>query len=82
MAAAITLVENRRDMAMCETTPRYDVMLNGQKYDQLYFNIRGYCGILPYPGGGSMNVNECSISAVRSEVKRLNKLWKQDQIPA
>jgi hypothetical protein len=75
--AAITLVENRRAMAMLETTPRYDVMLNGVKFDQLYFNCRGYVGTLPYPGGGSLSVGECSITAIRSEVKRLNREWKK-----
>jgi hypothetical protein len=72
---AIKLVENRRDMAICETTPRYDVMLNGVKFDQLYFNCRGYVGRLPFPGGGSLWVGECSLTSIRKEVSKLNREW-------
>ncbi len=80
MAKTIQLVENRRAMAICETTPRYDVIFRGEKFDQLYFNTRGYCGLLPClrEDGtvGRLDIGEVSISAYKKEVARLNKEWK------
>lgn len=80
MAKAIQLVENRRAMAICETTPRYDVIFRGEKFDQLYFNTRGYCGRLPCPNEdgtvGGLTIGERSISEYKKEVAKLNKEWK------
>ena len=70
---AIELVENRRDCAICEVTPRFDVMLNGQKFNQLYHNIRGYVGYLPTPDGGRLDIGEKSICVFRREVAALNR---------
>jgi hypothetical protein len=70
---AIELVENLRARAICETTPRYDVMLHGQKFTQLYHNVRGYVGYLPTPDGGRLDIGEKSISAFRREVAVLNR---------
>lgn len=70
---AIELVENLRARAICETTPRYDVMLHGQKVDQLYFNIKGYVGYLPTPSGAKLDIGEKSISVFRREVASLNR---------
>jgi hypothetical protein len=70
---AIELVENLRARAICETTPRFDVMLHGQKVDQLYYNMRGYVGYLPTPDGGRLDIGEKSISAFRREVAVLNR---------
>jgi hypothetical protein len=70
---AIALVENLRARAICETTPRYDVMLHGQKVDQLYFNMKGYVGYLPTPDGAKLDIGEKSISVFRREVAALNR---------
>jgi hypothetical protein len=70
---AIELVENRRDCALIELTPRYDVMLHGQKVDQLYYNMRGYVGYLPTPSGTKLDIGEKSISVFRREVAALNR---------
>ena len=58
---------------MCETTPRYNVMLHGVKVAQLYYNLRGYVGSLPTPGGCSLYVPESGISRFRREAARLNR---------
>lgn len=77
----LELVENRRDMAICETTPRYDVMHYGRKVGQLYYNMRGYVGSLPHPEGGNLNIGERPISAWRAEAARLNREWiERDKI--
>jgi hypothetical protein len=56
-----------------ESKPRYDVMLHGKKVGQLYYNLRGYVGNLPCPGGSSLWIPESSISAYRRHVMALNK---------
>lgn len=63
---------------MLETTPRYDVVLHGQVVGQLYFNMRGYCGVLPTPSGASLDIGEKSISAYRREVASLNREFAED----
>ena len=70
---AIELVENLRARAICETTPRYDVMLHGQRFTQLYYNMRGYVGYLPTPNGGRVDIGEKGISVFRREVAALNR---------
>jgi len=75
---AIQLVENRRDCALMESQSRYDVLLHGQKVGQLYFNMTGYVGTLPIPGGGKLHIGEGPISVYRREVTRLNREWAQE----
>lgn len=81
----ITLVETRQGCEPFEKEPRYNVMLNGVCFFQLYYNLRGYVGYLPTPpetpGGkpGNLNVGERSISAVRRMVAELNREWKNHQ---
>lgn len=77
MAWKLELRETRRGMQMLERTPRYDVVLNGATTGQLYFNMRGYCGYLPTPRGGKLDIGEKSISAFKREVSRLNREAKQ-----
>ncbi len=73
----ITLVETRRGCEMMESTPRFDVMFRGEKFDQLSFNMTGYVGYLPsvQPDGRVLNLNigERGIGAYRKEVAALNK---------
>jgi hypothetical protein len=52
---------------------RYDVLLNGQKVGQLYFNMRGYRGDLPLPDGTKLDIGEKSISAFKREVALINR---------
>lgn len=82
--AAVTIVENRKDMAMLETTPHFDVMLNGVWYFKLYFNMTGYSGYLPLPPRADsenqrravpLSVGEGGISRYRKELPRLNREW-------
>jgi hypothetical protein len=73
----ITLRETRVGCAICETTPRYDVLVNNIKVDQLYFNTRGYIGYLPTPDGKKLDIGERSISAFRREVAKINREAKQ-----
>ena len=61
---------------MCETTDRYDVVLDGVTVDQLWFNMRGYVGTLPLPEGGKLSIGERSITAYKAEVVKLNREFK------
>lgn len=73
----IKLVKTDRGRQMLERTPRYDVMLDGKLFDQLYFNMRGYVGYLPLPDGSRFDIGECSITEYRKEVAKLNRETKQ-----
>lgn len=80
MKKAIELIETREGCAIFETTPRYIVMFRGSKFSELYFNMTGYTGCLPYPGSvpGTpvpSHIGEKSISAYRREVACLNREW-------
>ncbi len=70
---AIQLVETRRGRAMLETTSRYDVLLNGVLFDQLYWNMRGYVGYLPTPSGSKLSMPEGSLASYKREAARLNR---------
>ena len=72
----LKLVKTRRGCAMCETTDRYDVVLDGVTVDQLWFNMRGYVGTLPLPEGGKLSIGERSITAYKAEVVKLNREFK------
>lgn len=86
MSKAVQIVETRRGMAFMETKPRYDVMLNGKLFLQLYFNMRGYAGYLPVPPSADsenqnrptcLQVGEKGISAYKKELGRVNKEWAE-----
>jgi hypothetical protein len=47
MPFKLELKQTSRGMQVLETTPRYDVVLNGKTVGQLYYNMRGYVGYLP-----------------------------------
>ncbi|MCW3782990.1 hypothetical protein [Defluviimonas salinarum] len=68
----ITLVE-KPGRHLMERTPRYDVMLNGARWGELYFNMTGYVGHLPTVQGGRMDIGERPISAFRKEAATLNR---------
>lgn len=69
----VSLKEAPHKRACCETTMRYDVLLNGQFFGELYFNMRGYVGCLPLPGGSRLNIGERAISAYKAEIKKINR---------
>ncbi len=78
---AITIKENPKK-AILQTVPDYIVYLHGEKFSDLYFNMTGYVGYLPYPtdrepGYGKLTIGEVKLSAYRREIKALNKEWEQ-----
>lgn len=73
MPHVVKLVETRRGCAMMERTTRYDVVLNDQRIGQLSYNMRGYIGYLPLPGGAKLDIGERPIGAFRKEVARINR---------
>jgi len=75
MSKAIELVETRRGCAILESTPRYEIRLNGKRWGELHFNMRGYTGYLPLPNGHVLDIGERGISAFRKEVAKLNREW-------
>lgn len=61
-----------------EETPRhrgdvYFVMLNGEKWGELYFNMTGYVGALPLPSGAKFSPGERGISTWKREASRINR---------
>ena len=76
---AISLVETRRGCAICETTNRFDVLFHGERFDQLWWNMRGYVGTLPCPDGRKLTIGERSITAYRREVAQLNREFAAKQ---
>ena len=70
---AIELIETRQGCEIMETTPRYNVMLNGVKVEQLWWNLKGFVGNLPTPDGSSLYVPESGIVRFRREVAKLNR---------
>ena len=69
----ITIKENRQDMAIFETTPRYDIFLNGEFFDQAYYNMTGYRVGLPTPDGAVLDPGEISITKLKREIASLNR---------
>lgn len=68
----ITL-EERSGRHILERTPRYDILVNGIRKGELYFNMTGYVGYLPTVHGHNMDIGERGISAFRKEVVQLNR---------
>lgn len=56
-----------------ERQPRYAVLVNGEVFGELYYNMRGYVGYLPTVQGSKMDIGERGITAFRREVNALNK---------
>jgi hypothetical protein len=74
----ITLVKTRNGCAIMEPESRYDVLLNGVKISQLYYNMSGYCGTLPLPDDRHLMLGECPISIWKKEAARLNReVWNK-----
>ena len=58
---------------MMETTKRFNVMLNGVKVEQLWWNMKGYVGNLPLPDGSCLYMPEGSLVSFKREISRLNR---------
>lgn len=69
----VSLKEAPRKRSMCENKMRYDVLLNGAVVQELYFNMKGYVGCLPLPHGHRLDIGERSISAYKTEIRKINK---------
>jgi hypothetical protein len=76
MDGAIRLVRTRRGCQPLEREDRYDVLLHGVLFDQLYFNTRGYVGYLPCPPDArKLVVGESGVRRYQAEARRLNAEW-------
>ena len=73
MKPVVSLREAPQKRAICEKEMRYDVLLNGEFCEDLYFNLRGYVGVLPLPGGARLTIGERGISAYRKKIRRINR---------
>jgi hypothetical protein len=69
----IKLVLTRKGCAICEKEDRLDVMLNGVKVGQLYWNLRGYRGTLPMHDGRNFDIGEISFTACKKEAAKINR---------
>lgn len=73
----ITLEPRPCRMAMMETKMRYAVMLDGKEFSELYYNMRGYRGVVPhvYADGriGRFDLGEASLADFKREIARSNK---------
>lgn len=78
----LKLIKTRRGCEICETTPRYDVELDGKVVSQLWFNTRGYVGSLPQPDGVPLYIGERGITEYNREVAKLNREFKAARQPA
>jgi hypothetical protein len=76
MAHVITL-EEKRGRAILQTKPDFWVLVNGQRKDQAYFNMRGYRVGLPLPDGRTLDPGEISLAALKREIGKINREAKQ-----
>lgn len=53
--------------------PLQDVLVNGEKRGELYYNLRGYRGTLPMVDGSQMDIGEAGLSAWKREARILNR---------
>ncbi len=73
----IRLIKTTRGRHMLERKPRYDVILDGTLFDQLWFNMHGYVGSLPLPDGSYLTIGERPIADYKKEVAILNRESKK-----
>lgn len=66
-------LQARKSPHMLEKKPRYDVLVNGIRKGELYFNMRGYRGALPDVHGCMQDLGEAPLSAYRRQVAALNR---------
>ena len=57
-----------------EPHKRWQVLLNGAPWGEpFYYNMRGYCGVLPLPDGRSFDPGEVTLTQLRREVAQINR---------
>ncbi|ETX13543.1 hypothetical protein OCH239_09700 [Roseivivax halodurans JCM 10272] len=66
-------LERRASPHMLETKPRFAVLVNGVKVDELYYNMTGYRGTLQDVRGYRLDIGEASVAAYRRAVAALNR---------
>jgi len=76
--SAITLRPAPHRKAICECEMPYGVLLHGQVFGALYFNLRGYQGYLPTPDGKKLDIGEKTLAAYKREIAVLNRAFKVD----
>lgn len=74
--SAITLRPAPHRKAICECEMPYDVLLHGQVFGELYFNLRGYRGYLPTPDGKKLDIGEKTLAAYKREIAVLNREFR------
>lgn len=74
---AVTLRPAPNRKAICETEMPYDVLLDGEKVDEAYFNLRGYRAGIPTPGGGHLDPGEVSLAQLRRDIAHINREWAE-----
>lgn len=72
----ITLVE-RKDRAILQTKPDYDICVNGKAVEKLYYNMTGYVGAIPQVTGISFNIGERGLSTWKKEIGIANREAKE-----
>lgn len=55
------------------THPDFDLILNGKRVGDTYYNMTGYRAVLPTPQGSKIDVGEISLTKLRREIAALNR---------
>jgi hypothetical protein len=71
----IELKATRRNCSICEKEDRYDIIVDGKIVDQLYFNLKGYCGAIPFDDR-KITLGEAPISKWKKLIKELNREFR------
>lgn len=69
--------EKSNQRAILQTIPDYWVLLNGVRFERLYWNTRGYRGALPHPTLGSVDIGEVSLAKYRKAAKSYEREARQ-----
>jgi len=62
-----------------QTIPDYHVLLNGKRVQRLYWNMRGYRGVLPTPDGGLFEPGEVSLTKFKTIARSLEREAKKQK---
>lgn len=77
----ITLEPRPNRMAFAETNMRYAVMLDGEEFSELYWNMRGYRGVVPTVQSdgsiGRFDPGEKSLATFKREIAQSNREMRE-----